>query len=228
MKRHVGVLSGMLACWLVLAAVAADAPAVKRADPVPPQIRSLVVFLVPMTDGTLAPARCENISGRARLTILVDSQFVDFAITAWGGPGPTPPIPPTPIPPPVPPIPPVPPVPPVPVEPLWGSIIIEETSTRTPELAALLTNTAVRSFFTGNKLAFRVSDPDAKDDQGKPPADLVPWIARAKTEGLPRLYLLGTKGATLYAGPVPADAAALLGLVKKYVPEQKGGATWPR
>lgn len=219
----------ILAALLVLSVcAAAAAPALPKADPVPPQIKSGVAFTVPLTDGTTAPARCEVIDGKARLTIIAGGQFfVDFAITAWGGPGPTPPIPPTPIPPPVPPIPPVPPVPPVPVEPLWGSIIIEETSTRTPELAALLTNTAVRSFFTGNKLAFRVSDPDAKDDQGKPPADLVPWIARAKTEGLPRLYLLSVKGATLYAGPVP-DVAALLGLVKKYVPEQKGGATWPR
>lgn len=32
MKRHVGVLSGMLACWLVLSAYAADAPAVKRKE----------------------------------------------------------------------------------------------------------------------------------------------------------------------------------------------------
>jgi hypothetical protein len=217
MKRHVTVLSGVLACWLVLAAVAADAPAVKRvkADPVPVQIRSGTMFLIPLTDGSSGVARCENIEGKARLTIIAGGAFVDFQILAWGGPGPVPPIPPTPIPPPVP------PVPPVPVEPLWGALIVEESGTRTPQLAALLTDASVRKFFTDNSLAFRVCDPDETDANDKTPADLAPWIAKAKAGGLPRLFLLGKKGAEIYSGPVPADAAALLALVK-LPPGKKG------
>jgi len=197
MRRKSVFLASFFSLLAVAALAAAPAP---KADPSPPQIRALVVFNVPMTNGSTAPARCENIDGKARLTILADGAFLDFGIVAWGpGPSPQPtPVPPTPPPP----------------EPMWGALIIEESSQRTPQLAAILTNQEVRKHFTDGKLAFRVADPDEVDAAGKTPADLAPWIAKAKTAGLPRLFLLGTKGGELYAGPVPATAAALLNLVK--------------
>jgi len=211
MKRRFSVLSGMLVGLLVLSAVAAEAPAVKKAktDPVPIQIRSGQLFLVPLTDGTSGPARCENIDGKARMTIIAGGQFVDLQLTPWGTP-----------------IPPPPPPPPPPVEPLWGAVLIRETTNQTPELAALLTDQSLRSFFFGNSLAFRVADPDEKGSDGKPPADLTPYIDRAKQVGLPRLFMLGTKGAVLYEGFVPDSAAALVDLTKKFL-TQKGGELCP-
>ena len=47
------------------------------------QIKSGVVFLVPLTDGTTAPARCEIVSGKARLTYISDGKFIDLQIVPW-------------------------------------------------------------------------------------------------------------------------------------------------
>lgn len=62
-------------------------------------IKTGVVFLVPMSDGRTAPARCEVIDGDMRLTVIVDNQFVDFLVAPWVTPDP-------PVPPPDPPDPP--------------------------------------------------------------------------------------------------------------------------
>ena len=64
------------------------------------QIKSGVQFCVPLTDGTTGVARCENVGGQARLTIIAGNQFLDLLLAAWGT-GPTPnPVPnPTPTPP---------------------------------------------------------------------------------------------------------------------------------
>lgn len=48
------------------------------------QIKSGVLFAIPLTDGTTAPARCELIDGKARLTYIHKNQFIDLLITPWG------------------------------------------------------------------------------------------------------------------------------------------------
>ncbi len=66
----------------------------------PIQIKSGVVFQIPLTDGKLVPARCEVVEGKARLTYIYNGQFMDLQLTPWGD-TPNPPDPPDPPDPPV-------------------------------------------------------------------------------------------------------------------------------
>ena len=108
------------------------------------------------------------------------------------------------------------PPPPPPDEQLWGAVIIEETGDRTPELAQVLTSTKVASYLKASGLTLRVADQDATDEHGETPADLVDYIASAKGEDLPVLFVMGVDGAELYRGPVPTTPAGLIELFKQH------------
>jgi len=80
---------------------------------------------------------------------------------------------------------------------LWGAILIEETSERTPELAALITSQAVRSYFRDQKLTLLIADQDATDGQDVP-ENLARYIKKAKDSGgLPYLFVIGDEGKIL-------------------------------
>ncbi len=100
---------------------------------------------------------------------------------------------------------------------LWG-VIIEESSQRTADQAAVLTSRAVRVAFEEGRL--RVADQHVVDRDGKPPAGLEDWLELAKPKPLPWLFLLGAEGVLLYQGPLPETVKDMLALVGKYQPKR--------
>lgn len=108
------------------------------------------------------------------------------------------------------------PPPPPPEEDLWGAVLIEETSQRTPQLAQVLTSTKLASYLETSGLTLRAADQDVTDEDGDTPEDLADYIETAKGEKLPVLFIMGVKGAEFYRGPVPETPAKLIALLKKH------------
>jgi len=73
----------------------------------------------------------------------------------------------------------------------------------------------VRDLFA--KGAFQIRDDDVTDETGKTPADIRPYVDRARKLGLPSLFLVNKAGKVLFEGPVPKDVPATVKLVKEYV-----------
>lgn len=126
----------------------------------------------------------------------------DFYFFPWkGGPSPGPEPKPDPPPPP-------------PITKLFGVIIVEETKDRTPQQAAV--QDAIHKACDGKKLQWARLDKDVVDENGKPPADMAAWLAKAKGKTLPYLILVGENGIVAWEGTQPATEAAALELLKKY------------
>lgn len=126
-------------------------------------------------------------------------------------------------PPPNPPFPPLPPDPPV-VEPgpRWV-IIVEETKDRTPQQAAVLTDSSFRQWIATAGHDYRMIDQDVQNRAGTVPAACVPYLDLAKGKTLPRLFIVDgssgdSQGKVLFSGDLPSSAAALKTLI-----QQKGG-----
>jgi hypothetical protein len=129
-------------------------------------------------------------------------------------PGPNPPDPPKP-PPPDPPVPP--PEPPGPVAPTkLVVVIVEETAAAVATRGAFLADRPLADFMAAHGHRWRVVDKDVTGADGKPPADVVRFLDRAKAAKLPTLFLVDPKGRTVHEGPVPATAAELAALLKKW------------
>lgn len=77
MKSKTIIAMAFLLLWMHCFVCAAEDPAAQI------QIKSGVSFVVPLTDGTNAVARCEVIDGKARLTYIYDGKFVDLLLSAW-------------------------------------------------------------------------------------------------------------------------------------------------
>lgn len=134
---------------------------------------------------------------------------------------PTPPDPkplppdPKPLPPDPPPPPPPDPPPPDPVKAkLWGVVIVEETGDAVSTRGAFLADKALADYRAAHGQKFRVVDRDVVGADGKPPADVVRFLDKAKAAKLPMIFLVGTDGKEVYSGPVPATAAELVDLLK--------------
>jgi hypothetical protein len=127
------------------------------------------------------------------------------------------PIPPDPF---VPPLPPDPPV--VEAGPRW-IIIVEETQDRTPQQAAVLTDSSFRQWLTTSGHDYRMIDQNVQDQSGTVPTACAPYLNLAKGKTLPRLFIVDgssgdSKGKVLFAGDLPPTVAALKALIK-----QEGG-----
>lgn len=72
---------------------------------------------------------------------------------------------------------------PKPDDPLYGVVIVEESSERTPQLASVLTSTTVADFIKTSKLAWHVIDQDAtaKTSSKKSATTSVRWVMRRST-----------------------------------------------
>lgn len=104
--------------------------------------------------------------------------------------------------------------PPAPLRQLW-MIWVEETADATKDRGKLLSDKALNDRVRAKGHRWRVVDKDAVNSDGRPPADLAPWIERGKKAGLPRLYLVDQDGRILDEGPAPKDAAEALKRVEK-------------
>lgn len=119
--------------------------------------------------------------------------------------GPEPPPPPGPLPP-------DPPAPPV--QTLW-LVAVEESAEAKADRAAWIGYAPLRDYFQSKGHKARIIDQDVKGPDGQAPADLAPYLAGAKGQPLPYLFLVDQAGTVLYRGGLPATPAALLALVKK-------------
>ncbi|HOB43671.1 MAG TPA: hypothetical protein PLK04_10225 [Bacillota bacterium] len=106
---------------------------------------------------------------------------------------------------------PEPPVPDVPKTVIW----IEESSMRTPSQAAAIIDKQIRQAIEKSGWRLRIVDQDIVDENGKPPAELAPYLDSAKGSGLPRLFILAD-GKELFAGAAPDDIAGFVSLLRKF------------
>lgn len=100
-------------------------------------------------------------------------------------------------------------------------VIIEERSDRTkltPQRAMVFENKSIRDLFAAG--AFHVRDDDVKNEDGQTPADMKPYIDRARKLGLPVLFLVNASGDVLFEGAVPDDVPETVKLIGKYVEVQ--------
>lgn len=125
-------------------------------------------------------------------------------VTITGGvePGPEPPKP-TPVPPPV-------------TDPVAFLVIIEETGQAVANRGAMFADAKLAARLKEHKIGWRTADQDVKDATGKPPADLVPYLGKAKGKPLPQVFLIAANGKMIYQGDLPADVDGLLALLAKH------------
>lgn len=93
-------------------------------------------------------------------------------------------------------------------------VVVEETADATQARGKFLSDPALASYLKGKGWKVRIADQNVVDAQGKPPADLLPYLNRARGRSLPQMYLVDQEGAVRIEGSVPATPADLLALLK--------------
>ena len=76
-------------------------------------------------------------------------------------------------------------------------IWIEESESRSADVAAALVDLNLRQQLSQKKMGFRVIDVDVVDENGETPGDLRPLIVAAKAKGLPTVFGLDSEGRTV-------------------------------
>jgi hypothetical protein len=94
-------------------------------------------------------------------------------------------------------------------------VVIEETSQAGGSRGAFFRDKDLLNFFLDKSWQFRVADKDVVDATGSPPADLKPWLERAKGKQLPWMFLVSDRGDLLLDEAIPATPQALLEKLKK-------------
>ena len=97
---------------------------------------------------------------------------------------------------------------------LWA-VVIEESSQRTPEQAAILASPQVRGLFVKDR--FRIYDPlDVNDPV--PPVELAPYVTRALTQRTkwPWLFLVSPDGDVQWEGTLPETVTEMESLVNQH------------
>jgi hypothetical protein len=93
-------------------------------------------------------------------------------------------------------------------------VIVEETAAASAHRGALLGSKDVADYLRARAWRARVADKDVRDASGRAPADLAPYLARARGCALPRLFVVCAGGKLLFEGDMPATPAGLLALLK--------------
>src|SRR5512143_1456158 len=94
-------------------------------------------------------------------------------------------------------------------------VVIEETSQASASRGALLADQQLGAYLRERGWRWRIADRDAVDATGRPPADLVPYLNRARGKTLPWAILVGEDGKARYEGTLPATPAELLSALRK-------------
>jgi hypothetical protein len=119
------------------------------------------------------------------------------------------------------PVPPTPPAPdpkpsPAPVEPGKRFIlVIEETNDGGLERGKMFADRDLFARIKSQGHVWRAADKDTVDAKGQPPADLKPYLDRAKGQQLPRLFVIDPAGRVLVEEQLPSTPGAVLDLIKK-------------
>lgn len=101
-------------------------------------------------------------------------------------------------------------------DPVAFLVIIEETGEATAGRGALFADPKLAARLKEKKIGWRVADQDVKDSTGKPPADLVPYLGKAKGKPLPQVFFVAANGKTIYQGDLPKDVDGVLELLGRY------------
>lgn len=155
---------------------------------------------------------------RARVVSVVGGRVTvvtlraDVAITGRRGPPVTPPV----VPPVKPPVVPD-PIPPIPTDQTrLIAVIVDDTRTAQQARGRLLSDAAVVARLRERRHVLRLVSKDAVGPDGRPPADVKPYIDRAAEKGVyPYLVLIDTRGAVRHEGALPASPADLLALMAR-------------
>lgn len=106
---------------------------------------------------------------------------------------------------------------PVPVGPkrLW-LVVIEETSQAAENRGAFFASKALADKIKASGHKFRTADKDVKDENGRTPSDLVPYLNEASGKALPRLYLVDqATGDVHYKDKLPSSPNELVEILTK-------------
>jgi hypothetical protein len=95
------------------------------------------------------------------------------------------------------------------------AVVVEETAQLAAERGRIFADPGLTKLFADKGHAWRIVDKDVMGADGKPPADVTSYLARAAGKGYPQLYLVNTSGRLLWEGNLPATAADLSALVTK-------------
>ena len=98
----------------------------------------------------------------------------------------------------------------------YRGMIIEESSDRTAQQAAIIVSTKLKSQFEPQH--WRVWDINAKDSGGNTPAGMQPWFGLAKKVGLPALFLYDRNGTVAFKGPLPSTLDETLAVIAEHRP----------
>ncbi len=105
---------------------------------------------------------------------------------------------------------------------LW----IEESEERAQQQAAIALDKAVRDALAKDGHKIRIVDKEIVDENGRPPADLQPWIALAKDRGLPRLIIVGANSKYIEM-PAPTTLGDYLAILQKLgITVESSGSNW--
>lgn len=104
-------------------------------------------------------------------------------------------------------------------------VIVEETTERTAEIAAVLTSRKLREYLSSKKVRLRIEDQDLKDRADKPSAFLAPYLARIAKTGLalPAVFLVdesssdGGDDRVLAESVLPGTVDETIALIERYV-----------
>lgn len=96
--------------------------------------------------------------------------------------------------------------------------LIEETSEAVGTRGAMFTNRELAARVKDKGHRWRVVDKDVAGVDGKPPADLAPYLKAAAGKPYPTVFLVDDQGKDRTNGgvPAPAKAADFLALIQKY------------
>ena len=103
---------------------------------------------------------------------------------------------------------------PKPIAKAWV-VIVEETAEAREGRGKMVTDKDLHGYITGKGWKLRMTDKDVVDANGKTPTDLAPYVARAKSKGLPFFCVVDQDGTIRTEGALPETAADLLDALKK-------------
>jgi hypothetical protein len=107
--------------------------------------------------------------------------------------------------------------PPGPVTPTaFTVVVVEETGQAAGARGAMLQDAALAKRFKEKGHRWRVVDKDVVGPDGKPPADVKPFLDAAGGKALPQLFLVAPDGSIRYKADAPRTPAAMLEVITKY------------
>lgn len=92
--------------------------------------------------------------------------------------------------------------------------MIEETSQASATRGAMLADGQLAGYLREHGIRWRIADRDAVDSMGRVPADLAPYLRRARGKTLPYMLLVDPSGRLKREGPLPGTAAELLSVMR--------------